>query len=33
MGDAAPPMLDARAIPNNKARDVEESGARLRKIG
>lgn len=33
MGDAAPPMLDARAIPRSSALVMSESPGRLRRIG
>ena len=33
MGDAAPPMLDARAIPRRRARDMGESEGRFLRIG
>lgn len=33
MGDAAPPMLDARAIPSSRALVMLESAGRLRRIG
>jgi hypothetical protein len=33
MGDAAPPMFDARAIPRSNALVMLESAGRLRRIG
>ena len=33
MGDAAPPMLEARAIPSKRAFDMLLSAGRLRRIG
>ena len=33
MGDAAPPILEARAMPNRRAFDMLLSAGRLRRIG
>jgi hypothetical protein len=33
MGDAAPPMLDAKAIPRRSALVMLESAGRLRRMG
>jgi hypothetical protein len=33
MGDAAPPMLEARAMPSRRAFDMLLSAGRLRRIG
>ena len=33
MGDAAPPMFDARAIPRSNALVISESAGRFRRIG